>query len=119
MSTTREITNLIFIQKRILKSDIAIVLSNNWIKTMDDLLPFYKNGFFKKIIITGHSHEPSREPEAIRFNKRALDLGYKSEDIILEIRATNTKENFKFSKMIVEKIMGLNNVKAFIQDEHL
>lgn len=114
ISNIKGITDLIFIDQNIEQTDIALVLGNDWERTMDSLLPFYQKGLFKKIIITGYSHQLYKEPEALRFEKRALEIGFKLNDIFLETKAKNTKENFEFSKEIIEKEFGLANIKKVL-----
>jgi vancomycin permeability regulator SanA len=114
ISNIRGITDLVFIEQNIQPSDVAIVLGNDWVKTMDTLLPYYKKGVVKKVIITGYSHQLYKEPEALRFEKRALEIGFRLGDLFLETKAKNTKENFLFSKIILEKEFKLDNVKKVL-----
>lgn len=114
LSSVDAITKLLFIDQSIEKVDIAIVFGNDWIQTMDDLYPFYKEGMVPKIIITGNSANGNKEPESLRFQKRGIEIGFSAEDIILESRATNTKENFIFSKEILEKMFGLENINKIL-----
>ena len=88
------ITDLLFIDSYVEKVDVAIILGNDWEKTMDDLFPYYEAGLIPKMIITGHSANSDREPEPLRFKRRGLELGIIDDDIFLESKATNTKENF-------------------------
>lgn len=108
------ISDFLFIEKDIKNVDVAIVFGNDWTETMDELLPYYKNGMVPKIIITGHSANSDKEPEALRFQKRALELGFLKDDIYLEEQATNTKENFEFTKPILENNFNHSNLENIL-----
>ena len=66
----------------------------------------YHQGYAPKILFTGGlGRNTSRlftEPEAVRFAKVAMECGVPEQDIILEDRSTNTKENIDFIRQIFE-----------------
>ena len=70
----------------------------------------YHAGYAPKVLFTGglgrNTEGLLTEPEAVRFAKVAMECGVPEEDIILEDRSTNTKENIIFTR---EKLasMGL------------
>lgn len=67
----------------------------------------YHQGYAPKILFTGGlGRNTSRlftQPEAVRFAKVAMECGVPEEDIILEDKSTNTKENIDFMREIFEK----------------
>ena len=67
----------------------------------------YHQGYAPKILFTGglgrNTTHLFTEPEAVRFAKVAMECGVPEEDIILEDRSTNTKENIDFMREIFEK----------------
>ena len=67
----------------------------------------YHQGYAPKILFTGglgrNTTHLFTEPEAIRFAKVAMECGVPEEDIILEDKSTNTKENIDFMREIFEK----------------
>lgn len=67
----------------------------------------YHQGYAPKILFTGglgrNTTRLFTEPEAVRFAKVAMDCGVPKEDIILEDKSTNTKENIDFMRAIFEK----------------
>ena len=79
--TIKKITDLLFIPQNIKKSDITIILGNDFVDTINIIEPFYRQNILGKIIITGHSPNKDKEPEAERFFKRAVELGFNIEDI--------------------------------------
>ena len=69
----------------------------------------YHEGYASKVLFTGglgrNTEGLLTEPEAVRFAKVALECGVPEEDVILEDRSTNTKENILFTR---EKLQALN-----------
>ncbi len=67
----------------------------------------YLKGYADKIIFSGgfgkKSKEVWQEPEAEKFAKIAMDLGVPKEKIYVEDKASNTSENFKFMKKLIEE----------------
>ena len=67
----------------------------------------YHQGYAPKIMFTGglgrNTTHLFTEPEAVRFAKVAMECGVPEEDIILEDKSTNTKENIDFMREIFEK----------------
>ncbi len=109
--TIDKITKFVFIPSTIKPVDIIIVLGNDYIKTMDSVADIYHKGYCKKILITGHSSKKDQTPESERFLKRAIQLGISEDDIILESEASNTKENFIYSKKLLSKDMKSGAIK--------
>jgi len=63
----------------------------------------YRDGYAKKIIATGAQGEGENVTEAEAIKKQLIRLGVKAKDIIEENKATNTVENLKFAKNIMQK----------------
>lgn len=67
----------------------------------------YLNGYAPKILFTGGLGRCTEglfsQPEAERFREVAVSLGVPAEDILLENRSTNTKENILFTRELLEK----------------
>lgn len=68
----------------------------------------YHAGFAPKVLFTGglgrNTEGLFREPEAVRFAKVAMECGVPEEDVILEDRSTNTKENIEFTREKLESL---------------
>lgn len=79
----------------------------------------YHMGLAPKILFTGglgrNTEGLLTEPEAVRFAKVAQEYGVAEENIILEDRSTNTKENIIFTR---EKLKALNLPHAHILGVH-
>lgn len=67
----------------------------------------YHQGYAPKILFTGGLGRNTEgllpEPEAVRFAKVAMACGVPEEDIILEDKSRNTKENIDFTRAILEE----------------
>lgn len=97
------------INTEVLKADIIIGLG-----CMDTSIPkecakLYKNGYGKFIVFTGNKGKGTQGvlevTEAKHFKNIAINLGVPEDKILLEEEATNTYENYKFTK----KLLKLNN----------
>ena len=68
----------------------------------------YHAGYAPKILFTGGLGRNTEgllpEPEAVRFAKVAMECGVPEEDIILEEKSTNTKENIEFTREKLESL---------------
>ena len=66
----------------------------------------YHQGLAPKILFTGGLGRNTEgllpEPEAVRFARVAMECGVPEEDILLEDRSTNTKENILFTRQLLE-----------------
>lgn len=114
-STIESISELLFLETKISPSDLAIVLGNDYIKTMEHVHKLYQNHFINKIIITGHSAQRNKIPEAKRFFDYGLELGIPESSMILEPNATNSLENLKFTKEIIENSLGgFDHIKSIL-----
>lgn len=79
----------------------------------------YFQGYAPKVLFTGGLGRNTQgllpEPEAARFGKVAMACGVPREDIILEDKSTNTKENILFTR---EKLTALGLPHAHILGVH-
>ena len=68
----------------------------------------YHQGYAPKILFTGGLGRNTEgllpEPEAMRFAKVAMACGVPEEDIILEDKSRNTKENIEFTRALLEEL---------------
>ena len=67
----------------------------------------YHQGYAPKILFTGGLGRNTEgllpEPEAVRFARVAMEWGVPKEDILLEDKSANTKENIEFTRQLLEK----------------
>lgn len=68
----------------------------------------YLNGYANKLIFSGGlgkiTYKLWNETEAEKFAKIAIEKGVPSKDIYLEKESTNTGDNFRFSKRLIENL---------------
>ena len=67
----------------------------------------YHEGYAPKVLFTGgvgrNTDGLFTEPEAVRFARVAMACGVPEEDILLEQRSTNTKENIEFTRALLQE----------------
>ena len=67
----------------------------------------YHQGLAPKILFTGGLGRNTEgllpEPEAVRFARVAMECGVPAEDILLENKSANTKENIEFTRQLLQE----------------
>jgi hypothetical protein len=67
----------------------------------------FHRGVFPLIVFTGANARTTRDRfpggEAVHYRQRAIELGIPSEAILIEPRATNTRENIEFSRVLMSE----------------
>lgn len=88
------------------RTDIAIGLGSHDIGVAEHAADLYHQGFFPLIVFTGANAPTTIEVfprgEAVHFTERAVELGIPSDAILQETEATNTGENFTFTRKLLE-----------------
>jgi hypothetical protein len=122
--TIKSITRFLFIGEEIddlpQKIDLAIVLGNNdivgTIKLVKDLFVRDILQESSTIVFSGNvgALSDSTIPEAIRLKQEADNQKMIFKDLIIESKATNTKENFEFSKKLIEEKTVINNYEKIL-----
>ncbi len=118
MTIINSATNLwsfLKLDQHVYKSDLILVLGNSDIRTMDRAVELYKANLGKNIIITGGlgriSSNLFNKPESIVFRNLALKGGVDKSDILVESDSTNTFDNFRFTKKLIEeKNLNVNSI---------
>ena len=68
----------------------------------------YHQGLAPRILFTGGLGRNTEgllpEPEAVRFARVAMECGVPEENILIEDRSTNTAENIRFTRAVLEKL---------------
>lgn len=90
------------------KADVIVGFGNFNTDIARRAAELYHQGFAPKILFTGglgrNTKKLMTEPEAVRFGRVAMDCGVPREDIILEDRSENTKDNIIFTRELLEKL---------------
>lgn len=88
------------------RCDVAVVLGSHDLGVATCAADLYHRGYFPRMVITG-ANSPStltRFPrgEAVHYREHALGMGVPDEAILVEPEATNTGENLRFSRALLE-----------------
>lgn len=110
---TREaLTRFLFLKDEPAAVDLCFVLGSPTVSSMQPAIDLYRMGLTPRILISGHGRSPNQEPECETHRAFALQNGVPEAAILLERRASNTLENFAFSRPIVQKEIGWQTVKT-------
>ena len=89
------------------KADVIVGFGNFNTDIARRAAQLYHQGYAPKILFTGGLGRNTKslfpEPEAVKFARVAMECGVPEQDIILEDKSTNTKENIDFMREIFEK----------------
>ena len=89
------------------KADVIVGFGNFNTDIARRAAQLYHQGYAPKILFTGglgrNTEGMLPEPEAVRFAKVAMECGVPEEDIILEDKSRNTKENIEFTRALLEE----------------
>ncbi len=121
--TNEEITDYIFLDDTDLKGDIAFVFGtwNAWKESVEKAVELYKNGSIPKIIFSGGVNKKTGIIESEAMTEEAIKLGVPRNDVLIENKSTNTLENVLFSLEVIDKKLGLKNIKiitAIVKNYH-
>lgn len=101
------------------KADVIVGFGNFNTDIARRAAELYRQGYAPKVLFTGGLGRNTEgllpEPEAVRFARVAMECGVPGEDILLEDKSTNTKENIDFTRQLLEersiphgKILGVH-----------
>ena len=89
------------------KADVIVGFGNFNTDIARRAAELYHQGYAPKILFTGglgrNTEGLLTEPEAVRFARVAMECGVPKEDILLEDKSANTKENIEFTRQLLEK----------------
>ena len=94
------------VQHTLIPADLLFVLGSNDSRVAEWAAELYHRGFAQKILFSGGAGRFThglQNTEAERFALVAQEKGVPAEDILLENKSTNTGENVRFSRMILEQ----------------
>ena len=90
------------------KSDLIIGCGSNNLDIPAKCARLYNDGYANKILFTGGlgkiTKDSFNKTEAEVYRDIAIKNGVKGEDIIIENESTNTGDNFRFSKVLLDKM---------------
>lgn len=113
---TKEITDYIFLENNDPTGDIGFIFGTwiAWKPSVEKAAELYKNGFVSKLIVSGGLNQKSDIVEGEFMAKELEKLGVPKNDILIENKSTNTLENVVFSKEIIEREIGFENIKTVV-----
>ena len=101
---------------KLTNADAILCLGCSDLSVVDVTVDLYKKGYSDKIIFSGGLGKDTSkiwdEPEANKFAKIAIEKGVPEDKIYIENKSTNTGENFRFVKNLIEE--NSLNIKNFI-----
>ena len=81
---------------------------------IEEAARLWRAGFYKKAIVSGGITPGSTEPEASVMKQLMIEAGIPGDIILTEIKASNTGENVSLSLPILEREIGLANLRSVI-----
>lgn len=89
------------------KADVIVGFGNFNTDIARRAAELYHQGYGPKILFTGGLGRNTEgllpEPEAVRFARVAMECGVPEEDILLEDKSANTKENIEFTRQLLKE----------------
>jgi uncharacterized SAM-binding protein YcdF (DUF218 family) len=93
--------------EKLRRTDVILALGSDDIRIADRVAELYFDGYAPLVIFSGGrgrlTPKSWKNSEAEELAKRAVELGVPKDDIIIEPNSSNTGENIKFSKKILEE----------------
>jgi uncharacterized SAM-binding protein YcdF (DUF218 family) len=116
--TDHEITELLFVREEPVSAQLAMVFAA---AREDDLarrtrrgVELYKAGYVPKLLVTGGGVLRRMRPEAKRMADVARQCGVAESDLLVEDRSSNTFENVRFSRALLEQCGLLQQLEVVI-----
>jgi uncharacterized SAM-binding protein YcdF (DUF218 family) len=81
---------------------------------LEAIVSLWKKGYFRHVLVSGGDMPGDDEAEAIVISRLMIKAGIPDDIILLESHATNTGENVTFSLPIIERQIGLANIRSLI-----
>lgn len=110
----KKITNYIFLDSQLHKTDLAIVFGTRHEEALKKVFQLYQEGLVQKILLSGGINRITGQNEAEQMAGDLIAMGAKKEDLILEDKSTNSLENVLFSKKKIEQEIGFLKIKKII-----
>lgn len=90
------------------KADVIVGFGNFNTDIARRAAELYLQGYGPKVLFTGGLGRNTEgllpEPEAVRFARAAMAWGVPEQDILLEDKSTNTRENIEFTRSLLETL---------------
>ncbi|TVQ82293.1 MAG: YdcF family protein [Micavibrio sp.] len=114
-SEYKEIADYMLVETELRSADLCFVFGGqNADHLADHAAKLYHKGLFPKILVSGGVATDDGRMECDRMRDRLVKKGVPEDAILVENKATNTGENVKYGMALIEKKIGLKNVKSLI-----
>lgn len=110
MDTREAITQFLFLKDEPAPVDLCFVLGSPSISSILPAVALYQQGLTAKILISGHGPQKDSVAEWQVYRDYAIANGVPESAILVEKQASNTLENFTFSKVVIEQELGWENL---------
>ena len=113
MNSRDAITHFLFVKDSPVPVDFAFVLGSPTLSSIEPAIELYRENKTSWIMISGHGPllQNGTPSEAEIYRNYAVSKGVPASQILIETRATNTKENFLFTRDVIESQFGWNNIR--------
>jgi len=120
-SFMKHVGEYVLVQTPLARADVCIVFGN--IKHPDHLAEhaaeLYHQGYFGRVLVSGAPITDNGVSEAHRMRDILIAKGVPAKDIIVENQARDTPENVKYSMEMLEREIGLKNIKSVLSIGHI
>jgi len=111
----KRITDYIFLEDTDKSADIALVFGTMyWQYPLQKVLGLYRSNLIRGVIFSGGINRHSGKNEARKMAKEAVKSGIQETDIMIEDKSINTLENVRFSKEILAREIGFENIRSIV-----
>jgi uncharacterized SAM-binding protein YcdF (DUF218 family) len=115
-ATRAALSSFLFLKDEARPVDLCFVLGSPTASSMQPAIDLYRRGLTPRILVSGYGpaldEGPSQRPECELYKEFAVANGVPETAILLERRATNTLENFIFSRQVIEDELGWAGIRT-------
>jgi hypothetical protein len=111
-ATRDALTRFLFLQDDPVRVDLSFVLGCPDPSTVMPAVELYRQGLTERILISGMGATPQEMSESELFKAYATARGVPESAIYLETQATNTLENFIYSRRVIADEIGWDSVAS-------
>ena len=112
----QRITRYLLVESRLEPADLCLVFGTNFgcEAFADKAAEIYSKGLAKRFMVSGGVPAGEGSVESLHLKALMVERGIPADLILTETRATNTGENVRFSRPVVEGAIGLDGIRSVI-----
>ena len=116
----KRIGEYILVETPLARADVCILFGNPHADHLaEGAAELYHQGYFERIISTGGVPTDDGRLEAHRMRDVLIARGVPEENIIVEGEAQSTIENVRYSKLLLDEKIGLENIRSVLAVGHI